>query len=860
MKSKIVKAIVFSATLFSAAYFIATSINLRAQETFPATVSEETPIPTETPFTSTPTPNSIQKPEQTDTPIGSPTPNPTALPTATPNVYETATPSPSTMPEAVSTSTPNTDIEPSATPTPHDLDTKVSSPEQNEPIENTDTDKSQPTPTQTIIEQNGTTTSQTYSSSSTGGNTQSSQDKSQMTTGNATSVSNSIIVVNMSDINSNLITCVKNILNSDKPDINLYKELLDAIAANPNSIPDNSSIVVTQNAKTQSTAISSASTGQNLQISYETNLTTGDAVSISNAITAANLNFVGSNAILAIVNILENYDGDIILPNGELVSQVQQNERKEIKLNVVQNSNISGQIESIAATGSNIQSASGSSNLITGNSASSSNSLVISDLTQVFNGLRYLLINNYGSWNGSLQNWQNPGSTQTFANGSFTLTGYNYPTSSANTAGSTSIESFQDAEIKTTVVSRADSGSNIQSANTASMNTGNSKAVANNLTLANITSVGSNLFLGIVNILGRWRGNIIAAYPEIKVTITDNMESINPGMPVTYWVTVENIGKAKAGNVILSITWPDKITPDYSVGSNIQMGDLYPGEIRIFSFKGSLQSNLTDGEQLLTQASISTTDTQSSSEFNLATDTTYVEIPEDPPADTRIPDIQLSIWNNSGEFIFPGDTLLVKVLAKNNSPFPAKNVKIVSGIGPKPWQNNYPMGWELGIIRPNGIAEISFDVNLNGSTREGIYTISAKAFTESDSGNKFETPAYFSDFNVKSRVVKISNSTEGNVLGTNTMEDKNKIDFPATTTNIPKPSGPVSNYPYILILVIFIYIVLRVLKMKIQGKPVIPPAWLNFVKRNMVRIAGTLTVITLATLIFLKKIFIKLPS
>jgi hypothetical protein len=188
--------------------------------------------------------------------------------------------------------------------------------------------------------------------------------------------------------------------------------------------------------------------------------------------------------------------------------------------------------------------------LKTGNSVSIVNNQII--IGGVVDGNNYqVIINNLGQWNGSVWGWQTANS-KTQANDYQTIlnSAYNYVSDPAAETN----ESFSWTKNNVNVL--ADTGNNIIQTNSeARLMTGNAIAMANIFNLVGMTFVNSNNFLGFLNILGNWNGNLIFAYPDMSVEVTKVAEKSG-----VYRISYKNIGYDLAKNVVIEISLPDGLT------------------------------------------------------------------------------------------------------------------------------------------------------------------------------------------------------------------------------------------------------------------------------------------------------------
>jgi hypothetical protein len=799
--------------------------------------------------TDTPVATDSPSPDPTDTPTDSPTDTPTPTPTATPD--QSMTTGDATSSGDSTTGSNISDI--STTPTPIATDSATPDPEATDSATPTDTPKDTPTPTPSDIsvDQSGITNTNTTSSADSGNNSQQdSTGSASMTTGNAGSTANSITVANLSEVNSNLITVVQNILTSDSGDVNLYQDLMSAIANNPNLVPQNTNITVNQIAGVNTNTDSSANSGNNSQNAGSNSMTTGNAISLANAINAVNLNLVGSNVVITIINILADWNGNIILPNGTQMS-LSSPATGNVTVNSNQIAQVSSNTSSAATSGENSQTG-GATTMTTGNSTSVANSANLVNVIEIGNGLGFLVINNSGNWTGNLVNWSAPGSVQSLGNGNYNLLTNYGGTGSGPGTGNTTITSNQIASVNTNVSSSATTGGNTQSGGVSSLTTGNSTSLANNFTLANLTSVGGGFFFGIINIVGKWTGNAIAAYPELNVSVTDNQDNVNPGGAENYVVSVTNAGHAIAHGVSLGFTFPGEVSPDGPENLSQNLGNLDPGQTQTFDWNGHVSGSAQGGTQLLASASVSTADTQDSTSGDTGSDTTNIVLPPDPGPNTETPILETDIWDSVGAYIYPGDTIWASITVHNNSPVIARSLNVNGDIKDPNGKIIAPLSWQIGDIKPSGKVKISFNVTIPKNSVPGIYHFKASASGQSESGNSVTSNLAETDFWVK-LPVNAGEFITPPVLGASTGQISGGTPQVLGLNTQVTPFNINNLAPYAFPLLAGLYLLLVAGRRRLLGEPIVSPVFAGFFKKRKAFLAGGFSIILIAVGLFLKR-------
>jgi len=653
---------------------------------------------------------------------------------------------------------------------------------------------------ESVIDQNVNLNSTSSATSLSGDNNIESENITNAVTGDALSVANNLNVANLNLLGSNTLFYTNTIVGEQEGDIDvcsLYQDLMNL----GNSLPENTTVSVDQTASLDTKTTSEAKSGNNEIEGTVNNAETGDAVSVANSFNLANLNLVGANGVVLVVNILGSLLGNILLPNSEqmFVSNLPQN--LEVINNQVSENNaqVSANSTSGTVTSDNV-----SGNITTGDSTAIANTSAFSNLVKIGDVWVWLLINNYGNWNGYLENWYQPGNSVLMNGGTTVLEKDINSVVDNSTEGSLSVVSNQKANVNSQTLATSTSGDvNASSAN--SIKTGDTYSLANDISLTNFVGIGGSFIFGIINILNDWQGNLEVTYPDLTVAVSDDKDSINPGSENKYIVTVTNQGKAKIGGVDVNFTAPS----DFKLNSseiNKHIDELKPGENYSYEVAGDVLSTALINTQQVAFASVTSLENEESKDNNSATDSTLVSLPE---KDKRTPDLKVSVWNNVNEFVYPGDTVLAKITVANQSPFMANDVKVngfLSNDHPMP---ALPMDWDLGNLKPGEQVEIEFSIGLIDELPGGLYHLSAQAKGKAESGDESASSWFTSNFLIRLKYLanQISSnvSAKGEVLG--------------ATDEIKRSNFLLDNkkyLPYILAISAFILLFIPALKRKLN--------------------------------------------
>ena len=591
-----------------------------------------------------------------------------------------------------------------------------------------------PTPVATLeVDTNQEATSSALSSalSETGENIGLTQEELEIITGAAYAIATALNIVNINLVGSDLIWLIATILGFQEGTINFYEMFANLPERENGEIPVEATITTSQTSALQSQTQAGADTGNNTGEGQTVEMNTGSATSVANTVNLTNLNLVGSRGLFTVINILGSLLGDIILPNGSHLlpsgfpwgnTQAITNQEAEIDSSSSANGN----------TGEN--EFEGEGILTTGDATAIANTQSFANLIRIGDGWAFLIFNLFGSWNGSLLNWYEPGSERTLGYGTHTLEqewNSSLPENSEDGGGSLTVLTTQNASVQSLTAANANTGRN-HLRGWGRLSTGNALAIANDFTLANFVGIGSSLMFGIFNVIGNWVGDLVVAYPDLEVSVTDGVDTITPGSSDEFTVTVTNRGDARANAVSLGLSFSGEFTP--SPPSSWEIGPLGPGESKTYQAQGTVSPTALANTSFGATAQATSSDTEESSENNSASDSTNIVLPEPGPKDTRLPDLQITVWNNVNDFVYPGDTVLASITVANQSPYSAHDVRVGGSLSNDHPMPPIPMEWKLGDLRPGERVRIEFEIGLIQGLPGGTYHLSAEAVGRSEAG------------------------------------------------------------------------------------------------------------------------------
>lgn len=646
----------------------------------------------------------------------------------------------------------------------------------------------------------------------TGGNT-------LMSTGDATASANSLNIVNTNITSSNIQFLLLDIY-AENADINLYEAWinlnLEDIEFDENGVFNLANGVdlriMTVENESSATLIADtvavANTGGNLQNSTggDVSMTTGEAWAIANSVAFVNTNIIGTNILFGIINIFGSFSGNLILPNPSLLSPEQpdipaqaQSEGEpglnQVSVEIQNSAEVNNSSQATANSGGNSQEdIQGSSQMATGNAQALSNALTVVNSNIFANFFYSIMINNFGGWLGQIFGWLSPIDSADAPQGSSSFGNNNAEpgvTTSGNSngqaSGITSIKVNNSAQVSTNASASANTGGNLQNGTggNSTMLTGNAYASANSASFVNTNIIGSNLFLGLINILGGWSGNLIFAHPDLAIDLSSPQTEVAPGGEVVFTATVTNEGSAQAHEVAVSNDGPDalifqssssQLTSSNGNSRSWSLGDLAPGESTSFIIRFLVDPGLTEDTQELTYSASVTGSEDENMNNNSDSETVKVvfastETEAEPEAE---PDLHISSWNNTGEFMYAGDTVIFELTVENqgtgNSYDTHVNAVLINEV-PGSLGNGM---FELGTVYPNERILIVFEIQLDENGEVGHHTLTAWAEGKNGKGDDVSSNETHSEFYVIGASL-FSNAVPGVVQQVQAIEPRQEV-------------------------------------------------------------------------------------
>ncbi|OGK41880.1 hypothetical protein A2954_02415 [Candidatus Roizmanbacteria bacterium RIFCSPLOWO2_01_FULL_37_12] len=612
----------------------------------------------------------------------------------------------------------------------------------------------------------------------------------------------------------------------------LWKLLQQKIAeqsANLNGA-SNVYIINTNEASVDLSAYASAISGQNSAVDNAGGATilTGDSIASASIFNLINLNIIGSNFLFGVINIFGSLTGNIVVPSPyrflEFLAANNLISESEI---INQNyASISSNVLANADSGTNSQIDENGQSLETGDSVAYASSTNFANINLLLSSWYFLLLNNFGFWDGTVDSWENPASSnpQQSETATYELDNPNQQTLEAESAGggNTSVLNQNTVQVNADVTASAISGQNQTLRNLYSLiKTGKSIALANIFNFLNTNIVGSNFFMPIINLFGSWKGNLVFAYPNLQVEMSADREEVSYGDSLNYTVNYSNIGYEEARNVTLNINLPQEASinsttgPSFSANGNqlkFFVGNVAAHASGSFSFSATIQRPTSYNKsgsifakifasiispveaaehtrELVTTANIATPDPESNMTENNFSVVTYlvdsdnnssVPTTEESGDPGLNPELETTSSNNTGEFVYPGDLVTFFTTVKNNGLGKALNTFVYQDI----MYNGYVVvqnKFELGEIDGGKQKKLTFTVKVPKKATGGVYQSIIYSDAVSTNGAIFSSNDSISEFRVRTKtpaaLPEVKVKSNGSVLAadTNTVGGNNSL-------------------------------------------------------------------------------------
>lgn len=603
----------------------------------------------------------------------------------------------------------------------------------------------------------------------------------ELVTGDAVSISVTDTQVNTTEINSQIDTSLTTIATSSSEAVTPFaipSPSPETSVATPSPTIQIESVEqkleIENEAVVETTSEATTTTGDNVQTSTdEATMTTGDSVAIASTTTLVNTTLIDSILEIGVIAILSEWDGDIVLdpmtemPIGNYDSLLQSLDLTN------SNTTVKSAATATADTGNNTQ-IGPETTLTTGDSMAIAESNVMVNTTYINTDIFTLLAENLWLWNGSIRNWQYPGSVSS--------SGLISNASSQNSTGcgnscSMDLSISNQAQVTTSTTAMASTGGNQQTVEgEANMMTGDAKALAISSTMVNTTLINARYRQLSLALFAPWTGDLVFAYPDLALS-AEGPAQVLEGEDVTYKVIIKNNGYAAASNINLDTTISDPNQVVYEKKDTlITLGS---GDTEIISMTipstgrgGQILSLTTSVKNETPEESMTNNNAVLNTEILRRENTTSTTTNSDEPKET--PKLRLTSQNNINEFVYPGDSVTYDMIAYNDGPIEAHNVVLT--------QKFYnPQGQELGEFRGN-IGSISVNAKKNihfilatgAALPGGSYYTRSVLYGEAENGQGTESNTVENDVRLNARIMsqKTTNNPVESVMAVSSEEEQ----------------------------------------------------------------------------------------
>lgn len=484
-----------------------------------------------------------------------------------------------------------------------------------------------------------------------------------------------------------------------------------------------------------------ATTGENeISGADSAGISTGDAIAAANIFNLANTNIVDSNYLLVSINNLGDLDGDIVLPNAELLSSLFLGGGGAGEGTVVNNDNtadLNNNVTVGAETGLNETEG---GDITTGEAVASAD--VYNQVNQnLVGGDSFLiLLRVHGNWSGDIFGLPNNMLWTETPEG---IVVYNAPLDGSGSASAPyTTNNTNNATVNNNVSVYALTGENkIEGASDSGIETGNAYASASITNLLNLNILSQNWALLIFDIFGDWSGNIAFGRPDLWVGVeaTSASSPIMPGSLVDYTYTVSNLGDTTASNVMLDcdyatqhLIFPDAVDETDSNGytrARFALGALAPGETKEFTYQARVGETLAANTITTIPLEVEVSGTENEDVLENNSDTIAIEAGvirrSGGGGSSTSAAAELTLTK---EVAFPNTTvpaMMDYTITIQNTGGPVYNAVLSDFLRSPDGALVHDEYWDLGTIAKDELLTITYTMEFSTSTLSGVYTNTA---------------------------------------------------------------------------------------------------------------------------------------
>lgn len=554
---------------------------------------------------------------------------------------------------------------------------------------------------------------------------------------------------------------------------------------------------ISDTANLDATVLATATSGQNSQTDTTNTATmeTGDSFASANLVNLVNSQIIGSDYLFVVINIFSALDADIILPSllrfmEERNAVPAETTQSQPSTTITQDATVGpSEVAAESETGENAIENVPDATIQTGTAYSHGTDTMMVNSSLFSDWWYMVLVNNFGSWNGTLDGWNQDSQQLLLPFGSSILseTSAQQETQTDPTSPShqSQVSITSEALINYLVAARATTGENsILNASRARLSTGNATALANAFSMVNTTAIGHRFFFPIFNIFGSWNGDLVVAHPDMRVSVSSGSSQIPDGGTTPISVSYTNAGQEEARGAHIAVTLPNgasyvqgSASQPVSVSGNtltVPLGNVAPGAggTLTFAVRFGWDDSLSFGQtlkhllihpayaQTKTQeksvtAQVSTTDEESDSSNNWSSTTVTIsrEYSDGSSSNQQVSDGQpvLAVFaeNNVGEFVYPGDTITFFLTMKNTGAESATDSSITLSLFDPSGTFLFAVPFTLGTIHQGAGMKVTFGLTIPKSAGSGTYSAGISGQGKAPNGTVVDSSSVSLQFPVR---------------------------------------------------------------------------------------------------------------
>lgn len=631
-----------------------------------------------------------------------------------------------------------------------------------------------------------------------GGNIASSENGNvSIDTGDVNVVMGLVNTVNTNIVNSSFSQFLFNLFQNSSGSINLSDQIGNGQqggCGDSEGCLNSQNITNNNQGSIENNALINASSGGNFAFSQNGNaiINTGDVNAVANIFNFLNTNIVGANWYNLIINIFDDWTGDLVMPGKAKMGEFLNSSGNigsgcvggncGISINNSDEAMIQNQVVVNADTGAN--SATGDSTIIrTGEANAQANIINVANTSSVGGNWFFMAVNNMGTWEGQVFSLP-PGlmasgdlsGTKIYNITPDALGGENSAGagSSAGQSNNYTVNNTNTGNIKNSIVLNVLTGGNSASGNGASINTGNANALLNLINILNSNINGGNWLLGMINIFGKWKGNLAFGRPDLWVgaNAVDAPVAPGSGQIINYNLTYTNKGDADATNAAIVGDYDERYFSVEDSGAGIvdektgkirwSLGNVPVGKIGSVSFSLMVGSVIPYGfTSVGSQIDISSLETDWASDDNV--DEIITEIYRRPfqwmpPS----PNLKIEKTRVDDDLVYSGDSVRYKITMINESDGRALDVSVDDILTDKSGETISSANWKLGEVFPREKIIIEYTLAIGSEIPAGSYTGATQAKGFDNYGTPMNYPKLLSilEVNRKEKEVIVVDSEE----------------------------------------------------------------------------------------------------